>query len=230
MSDQTNSTDVTSPDGDSDVSTEPEGRQTKEDGAEYWKLEAEQARQRRDAAAKRARDYEKRVKELETKLDELDQVKAKEGGDLEALQKNFEKQLAKAKEETEGLHTKLKRVIVEKEVRAIASRYAYDDKAADTIWRLMSGDFELSHDDDGNDIPRVKNSPVSIEQYIKEFLEDHPYLAKNTRKGGTGADKTDGKSSANGTITPDKLAMMSPAEQKEFFKKNPDAAKFSFRL
>lgn len=207
------------PDGNDEVKDAPDGTKDKDKAEFVPRSELEEAMRRRDDAAKRARTAEKELEALKKSIDGKGREDAKKGGDVEALQKSFDEELTAKDTQIEGLTNKLHGLVVENQVRQLASELGAI--SADQVWGLIGSQFE-ARDEDGKLICAVRGEVVKPTEYIRRFLEKNPNLAKNPRAQGSGAS---GAGDGNLGKTMAEINAMSPKEQQDYFKKNPAAAK-----
>ncbi len=177
-----------------------------------------------DSAFGKARLLETEVEDLKKKVSARETQDIANSGDIEKLRTKFAGELEASEAEKKKLLSQLHNVIVEKEVRGIASELAVD---VEDVWNLTRDSFTVGYDDKGNPIPVVKDSALSPKTFLSNFLEKKPHLAKNPQVGGSGATKGDssGGGAAKATTIPKDFGTWSQGDRTKWMKENPELAK-----
>jgi hypothetical protein len=175
----------------------------------------------RDATHRKVRALTDQLAELQEQLKKREEKDNESAGDYQKIKESWTTERQKLQKENAELQQKLRQAVVEKDVRSIAQQYAI---SADQVWGLIGHRFDVAEDDEGRMIPVVKDSVMSPEEFIQDFLEKNPNLAKNTRKGGSGT-QMQGKQESQKSDIPADLFSWPQAEQSKWMAQNPALAK-----
>lgn len=189
---------------------EPKSGETPGDDLAAVQAERDDLKKKHNKAFAENRTLKDRVAELEKSVADRDKADHSKSGDVDALRKTFQAELDASNEKLKQKELQLHSVIVEKEIRSIAGKHAVDDS---DVWALLKDEFTVGEDDDGKPIAVCRNSALSPEKRILQFLEQKPHLAKNGRAKGT--DTKGPNDSTVTTKTIDDVLRMSPAEQRK---------------
>ena len=151
---------------------------------EKFDAELGEAIKRRDSALKRAREAEARLAQIEEETLAQRKRKAESEGNTDEQKKLFQVELEKLRKEREMLSQKLSSLTLETKVKSKLSTHT---DYLDDAWKLLSADLSVEQDEDGEFKPVLRSNPyASVDDYIKNFFETKPYLAKNQKREGTG--------------------------------------------
>lgn len=227
---------ATTPDGGGELDSEEGSEDRKRD----WEAEAREARKRRDSALKRAQLAEGKIKEYETRLAEmqaeLEEVSSSKttttsGEDVEQLREQFKSLKEKLKtRETEfqqkeqQLNSQVNDYIVKDRVTRLAADLVLPE-ALEDFFRLNRDQFTVERDDKGH-VSVSTRTGASVEEFIQEYLDERPYMAKARRKPGMGTNNTQEPASGDkSTVDLDRLLASGAKLTKEQFAKDPKLAR-----
>lgn len=169
-----------------------------------------------------------RLRILETELEQLRAEKSTREkdehtkmGNAEALRANFEKDLKAERERAEKAEAKYQAAIVDSGVRQLCAEFGADSaQVQQDLYALTRSAFKA--DEDGKLV--LIDSANDPKRWFKEQVDLRPHLAKNPRKGGSGAEGIKGGAGDGNTITLEDMSRMSDAEFAKAARKNPKLA------
>lgn len=207
-------------DGESNPGTEADAKDKTPDSAA---LAAENAklREERDSAKKRERLANEKLRDIESKKSETERTKAAESGDVTALRESFQSEKTEWETEKQSLQNQLK--TREKRDAFLKSAHLFHEATRDDVWRLVADDLDTEETDDGFRVV-VKNSHLTVDEYLKQFADKKPHYAINPGKAGSGS-KGAGDSKGGGSeLSMEEISRL-PDKGAKYFKDNPGAAK-----
>lgn len=188
----------------------------------------EHEKEARKKAETKAREIESSMKELQTQMEELQNGESRKKGDVESLEKSYQKKMqeleSKYKEQIDGLTSTLKKNTVDATARQLASdlsgenadiilphirnRLAFEYENGDAKVRVLDENGNVTADS----IDDLKNSYFTNEKFS-------PIIVGSKASGG-GASGAKGGGGATGQK---KLSEMSATEEAQFANENPEA-------
>lgn len=186
-------------------------------------------------ALKRAKDHEKeqrkqaesRMYDLEKKLQELSDQENRKKGDVDAVEKSYQKKLseleAKAKSDNDRLGNLLKRNTVESEARRIANDLSGPN--ADILLPHIYSRLNVEIDDEGAKIRVLddKGNPTAdtLDDLKQFFFTNDRYapIIVGSKASGSGAT---GSKPPSGVNNVKKISEMNATEEALFARENPD--------
>lgn len=212
MSDEQNGAPIEEPNGDPDPAPngEPSG----------WEKEKADLIKNHNAANKRARELSNKVKALEAQLSETHKKEPPENDPVK-MREAFTKRESDLAKEIESLKAERDNGLKHSAFMKFAGGL-FVDKSVDKVWKLIEGELDVEVID-GRRTVTVKDSHLSLEDYLKNFADENDYFARNKRKGGTGAEGGNPESKSESGMTHERFAKMSTSEQQAWALKNPQA-------
>lgn len=199
------------PDGDN--LTEPDGNKSYSE-EEFGKVVAQRQRWKAlsDEKDSLINDLQSQLKEKKPKRDAKDP-------DLESLKHK----VGVLEESNIQLREQLTKATIDRDVLDIAGKQISKPNLFLTLNRERFEPFVDTTD--GKTKTRVKNSGLSVDDLVSEFLTEYPELKLNTRKEGTGnpqavMNSTNGSSAQNVGL-PSNFDAFSQDQKMDFFKNNP---------
>jgi len=138
------------------------------------------------------------------------------------LRSSYQAEIEQERTKAKQLEEKLNQAVIGEHVSKIAAQHL--GKAADLYLQLNKDKFEVVQDENGNFIPRLKNSFQSIEESVMEFQNNYGFAKPNPVKAGSGGRGNNSNEGESG-ITVSVLEKMSQQERVEAIKKDPTLMK-----
>lgn len=191
-----------------------------QDNTNGWEVEKKELIKGRDTAKQKVRELAEELKAAKSKLEELDRKKAEESGDVNKLREAFSKDVEKEKARADELSSRLRNAVVKNAFLAEAPNH-FVDKSISAVWQLIQADLELEQDEDGSDKVVIKNSALSLSDYLKKYAQENDYLAKNPAKAGQGSKGNQNSAKGSSTL-PSNWESLSKEERTQWFRDNPE--------
>lgn len=176
----------------------------------------------RDVEKQKRRDLERKLEELQGQLDAATREEAHKKGDVEALRVAMSKDIEAERKKAEAAEQRWKTSQKKAAFMGLAHRL-FAESAVDDAYTLLESKLDVS-DDDGDVVVRVTDSALPLEDYLKQFAENKPHLAKNKGVPGTGpigSPRDDKKTD----YTVEQLENMEPGQYRALVAKRPDLAR-----
>lgn len=207
-------TEPVEPTGDPEPSPAPHGDPS------GWEAEKADLIKNHNAANKRARQLADKVKELESKLSEITKT-TPEPGDPAKLRETFANREKELTQQIQALNGQVK----ERDKRDAFMRHAglFVEKSVEQVWKLVQGDLDVV-EEDGKFSVIVRDSHLSVGDYLKKFADENDYFAKNPGKAGTGANGAGKDKNGKATSIPGDFGSWSKDRKVEWMRENPALA------
>lgn len=211
------------PPKEAEASDETQGSNGVPDGyipKDKFDAELSEAIKRRDSALKRAREAEAKAAQLEEESLARRRQKAESEGNTDEQKKLFQMELQKLQKEKESLQNSLRNLTLENKAKSKLTKWTdYPDDA----WSLLKDKLDVEQTEDGLFQPIVKSNPYApVDDFIKSFFEEKPYLAKNPKRSGTGVPEQGGfKLNDGNSVTFEQLDGMSREDRVALQRKDP---------
>lgn len=196
------------------------------DGADDWKARFEDVKASRDRANRQIRELKAQIEELSGKVASREDDEANKSKDIEAVKAHYGKKEQEYQQKLSTLESRLRKHVVERQVKELSRELVRED-LLDEFFALNAEQFDIATDENGNEIAVLKGREyIPVSEFVKEFCDKKPVFAKNTRKAGGDVpsgrpeDRTKGNE-----MTAERVAKMSPADQKKALAENPALAR-----
>lgn len=207
------SDDKPNPDTEADAKTTPDPVAL---AAEIAKL-----REERDGAKKRERLANERLREIESKKSETERTEAEKTGDVQRLRESFQAEKSTLEAKTQRLETQLKER--DKREAFLTNASVFTDSTREDVWALVSSKLDVEEQDGGFKVV-VKDSHLSVADFLKKFAEEKPHFAANAGKAGSGAKGAGGSADGKATSIPADFGGWPIEKKKEWMRANPELA------
>ncbi len=172
-----------------------------------------------------ANEKDEQLESLQAQLNELKGGKRPKSDDKNPDIESLQHKIGNLEESNQNLAEQLRAATIDRDVLDVAGKHVSKPKLFLQLYRDRFEPFTDSMD--GQVKTRVKNSGLSVEDLISEFVDEYPELKLNNRQPGTGAPDVAKQASANSVAksAPAGFANWSREQKTEFFKQNPELGK-----
>lgn len=180
-----------------------------------------------DQIAAERDEIKRELRELKGRATAAERDAAQKAGNVEEVRASFQREVEEVKADRDHWRGKFQEKALKSVVLSELSKVSVDPELA---FMVLEKHFELA-EAEGDYIPRVKNSTMSISEFAERQLADRPHLLKSKRVPGTGDRPT--TSTAEGqemTEAPGDFNSWTYKDKVEFMRKNPKlGAKIALR-